>query len=207
MAARLLIVDDHPVVRQGMARLISQYDALDVAGQADAADEGLRLLREERYDLAVVDLALKRGISGLELIKRIRAEFGALPVVMLTMQDEALYAERALRAGASAYVTKKEPVEHVVTAVRGALGEDEVAAVVSPAGEEPAVPVSRLSDRELEVFHLLGEGQSTRDAAEALSVSVKTVESHRANIKRKLGLEDATALLQRAALWVQSSRF
>jgi DNA-binding NarL/FixJ family response regulator len=205
--ARLLIVDDHPVVRQGMARLIGQYDGLDVADQASGAEEGLRLLREEPFDLVVVDLALQQGISGLELIKRVRAEFDALPVIVLTMQDRALYEERARRAGASGFVTKQEPVENVVDAARAALGPEEGSGARPGDPEGPKTnPTHALSDRELEVFHLLGEGQGTRGVAEALSVSPKTVESHRANIKRKLGLADATALIQRAALWVQRSR-
>ncbi len=213
--ARLLIIDDHPVVREGMAPLIDQYDGLQVAGQAENSAEGLRLLRENTYDLAVVDLALE-GIGGLDLTKKITAEFKSLPVLVLSMQDESLYAERALGAGARGYVMKEESIPQIVEAIRTVLRGDIYLseamtrwALRTLSGDEADAagsPAHRLSDRELEVFHLLGEGNGTREIAEQLHLSVKTIESHRAGIKKKLNLKNATDLLQRAALWVHQTR-
>jgi DNA-binding NarL/FixJ family response regulator len=213
--ARLCIVDDHPIVRRGLAQLIDQYADLHVVGEAESVDEAVAVLREGDFDLAIVDLSLK-GLSGLELIKRLQAEQPDLPVLVLTMYDERFYAERALRAGASGYIMKHEATEKVIEAIRKVLGGDMylseqaaqrmVRTFIDSDPRDVSSPIERLSDRELEVFQLLGQGCGTREVAELLHLSVKTIETYRANIKQKLHLQNATELMQRAVQWVQVSR-
>ena len=213
--ARLIIVDDHPVVRQGLAELLSAREGLDVVGQAADADQALELVRHHAYDLALVDLSLG-GLSGLELIKNLKTECPTLPVLVLSMHDEMFYAERALRAGARGYITKEQAVEEIHSAIDVVLsGEiyvsEEVSAkmlhrFVEGSGGFESSDVELLSDRELEVFQLLGQGYGTRQVAEMLHISPKTVESYRANIKEKLHLRNAAELVQTAVQWVQASR-
>ncbi len=208
---RLLIVDDHPVVREGLSELINRELDVKVVAAADSADLALEILREENIDVAIVDLSLP-GISGIELIRMIREEFAALPVLVLSMHDENFYAERALRAGARGYVMKQESIHHVLEAVRKVRRGDlyvseEVAEkmlfrIVSGDGRDDP-EVQRLSARELEVFQLIGQGFSTREIAEMLHLSIKTIESYRANIKDKLSLRGAAELMQHAVKWVQ----
>ena len=210
--ARILIVDDHAIVRHGLARLIDEEDDLEVCAEAGSFGEALEALEREDPDLAVVDLALE-GADGLELIKRIASENGVVRSLVLSMYDESLYAERSLRAGASGYVMKEEATRTVVAAIRTVLdGEiyvsdeilDRILRKVSGRGPTMAEsPLESLTDRELQVFRLLGEGHSTREVAEILHLSVKTIETHRAKIMRKLDLENATQLLHRAIAWVQ----
>jgi len=203
--ASVFIIDDHPVVRQGLALLIDREPDLKVCG--DAADsasafEGLEALAP---DVVILDLSLS-GPDGLELLKSIRARYAALPVLVLSMLDESLYAERTLRAGASGYIMKQEATEKVLVALRRILGggiylSEAMAnkvlhhfAAGSPAAEQS--PLAELTDREIEVFRLIGKGQSTREIAELLHISVKTVESYQANIKDKLSLKNSRELLQ-----------
>ena len=213
---RLLLVDDHPVVRQGLARVIDEEPDLEVCGEAEDAEEALDRIEELSPDLVVVDLSLK-GTSGLELIKRIRARFEGLKVLVLSMHDESLYAERALHAGARGYVMKQEDPQRLIEAARRVMdGElhlsEEMASRVLRRifdGHEPgasADPVSALSDRELEVFEWIGRGRGTRQVAEQLKLSVKTVETYRAHIKEKLGISTASELVRHAVKWVESSR-
>ena len=210
---RILIVDDHPIVRQGLAELINHEQDLTVCGQAEDALEALRAIKEINPNMVIVDISLKET-SGLELIKDIGAQYGDLPVLALSMHDESLYAERALRAGAKGYIMKAEATENVVTAIRRVLSgqiyvSDKMAAkmvrkLVGGRRETGASAIERLSDRELEVFSLIGQGQGTRQIAEKLHLSVKTVETYRAHIKEKLNLADANELLQYAIQWVRS---
>ncbi|MHC4387497.1 MAG: response regulator transcription factor [Planctomycetota bacterium] len=210
---KILIVDDHPIVRQGLAELINHEQDLTVCAQAEDAIEALRTIKEIEPNMVIVDISLKET-SGLELIKDIGAQYGNLPVLALSMHDESLYAERALRAGAKGYIMKAEATENVVTAIRKVLsGEiyvsDRMAAkmvrkLVGGRRETGASAIERLSDRELEVFSLIGQGQGTRQIAEKLHLSVKTVETYRAHIKEKLNLADANELLQYAIQWVRS---
>lgn len=210
---RIVIVDDHPIVRQGLAQLIEQEDDLHICGQAEDAHEAMRAIRELNPDLVIVDISL-RTTSGIDLIKDIRAQFPALPVLTLSMHDEALYAERALRAGAKGYIMKQEAPEEVVTAIRRVLAGTTyvsqgmaakmVSKIVAGPGEKGASPVDRLSDRELEVFRLIGEGYGTREMAEKLYLSVKTIETYRAHIKDKLNLQDANQLLRAAIRWANA---
>ncbi len=210
---RILIVDDHPIVRQGLAQLIDQEQDLSVCGQAENAHEALSVIENQSPDLAIVDITL-RETSGMELIKDLRVRYPDLVVLTLSMHDEAIYAERALRAGAKGYIMKQEATERVTTAIRRVLaGEvyisDDMAAkmvsrMVGRSSDKGASPAERLSDRELEVFRLIGAGYGTREMAEKLTLSIKTIETYRAHIKDKLGFQDANELLRSAIQWVNS---
>lgn len=209
---RLLIVDDHPIVREGLSELINREMDVRIVASAETADEALEILRSEtEIDVAIVDLSLP-GLSGIELIRMIREEFPGTPVLVLSMHDEQFYAERALRAGARGYVMKQESIDHVIEAIRKVrrgdlyvskdVAEKMLFRIVSGDGRDDP-EVQRLSARELEVFQLIGQGYSTREIAEMLHLSVKTIESYRANIKEKLGLRGAAELMQHAVKWVQ----
>ena len=208
---RILIVDDHPVFRHGIAALISAEEDLTVCGEADTAPAALEAMRRLKPDLAMLDISLQ-GTNGIELVKLMKAEQPRLPILMLSMHDESLYALRALRAGARGYVMKGETMTHVLTALRKVLNGD---IYVSPRFSERLVfkaiqsleggmgsPVDKLSDRELEVLQLLGRGFGTREIANELHLSVKTIETHRAHIKEKLGFKDAGEMVRFAIDWV-----
>jgi DNA-binding NarL/FixJ family response regulator len=208
---KIIIVDDHPIIRKGLSDLINQEKDLAVCGQAEDAHEGLQAIKTLNPDMVVVDISLKET-SGIELIKDIKTQYPNLSVLALSMHDESLYAERALRAGAKGYIMKAEATEKVITAIHKVLsGElyvsDRMAAklvrkLVGSGPEIGASPIDRLSDRELEVFLLLGRGQGTREIAEKLHLSIKTIETYRAHIKDKLDLAGAAELLQYAIQWV-----
>ncbi len=210
---RVFLVDDHPMVRERLAHLIDQQADLRVCGEASDVVEALAGIDCQRPDIAIVDLSL-RGSSGLDLIKDLKVRGSKVPVLVLSMHDESLYAERVLRAGAMGYVSKQESTRNILAAVRCVLeGGVHVSPGVAGAlvkrmvgglhGQESS-PVARLADRELEVFQLIGRGQGTRKIAESLNLSVKTVESYRARIKEKLQLDDGIQLLQRAMQWMES---
>jgi len=209
----ILIVDDHPVVRQGLAQLIDQEHDLNVCGQAEDAHQAMDAVKDLAPDLVVVDISLKET-SGMELIKDIKIRYPSLPVLTLSMHDEAIYAERALRAGAKGYIMKQEATDKVVTAIRRVLAgavyiSDGMAAkmvgrLVGGSADKGTSPLERLSDRELEVFRLVGEGYGTREIAEKLHLSTKTIETYRAHIKEKLGLQDTNELLRSAIQWVNT---
>jgi DNA-binding NarL/FixJ family response regulator len=211
--SKILIVDDHPIVRQGLAELVNHENDLVVCGQAEDAHQARKAIKELRPDMAVIDISL-RETSGIELIKDINVQYPNLPVLALSMHDESLYAERALRAGAKGYIMKAEATEKVITAIRKILkGEiyvsDKMAAkmvrkLVGGKAEISTSLVERLSDRELEVFHLIGKGYGTRQISERLHLSIKTIETYRAHIKEKLSLANAAELLQYAIQWVSS---
>jgi DNA-binding NarL/FixJ family response regulator len=206
----IFIVDDHPIVRQGLALLINREPDLAVCGDAEEAGTALRRIEELKPDLIVVDVSLN-GPDGLDLLKDIRARDSNLPVLILSMLDESLYAERALRAGANGYIMKQEATDRVLVAIRRILdGEIYLSDRMSNrmlqrfaggAGLEQRSPVANLTDRELEVFRLIGEGHATRQIAQELHISVKTVESYQAHIKDKLSLKNARELVQRAIQW------
>jgi DNA-binding NarL/FixJ family response regulator len=203
----ILLIDDHPIVRQGLAQLINQEPDLHVSSEAASAREALEMLEKEMPDIAIVDISLDDR-SGIELIKDLRARNENLPVLVLSMHDEALYAERALRAGAKGYIMKQEATEKVMTAIRKALEgqiyvSERMAArlldqfVSAKPGEEES-PLGRLSDRELEIFSMIGRGLGTREIANKLFLSIKTVEAHREHIKEKLKLRSGTELMRMA---------
>lgn len=210
-AARIVIVDDHPVVRQGLALLIGQQEDLVVCGEAEDAAHALSAIEALKPDLALVDVSLK-GADGIDLTKDLKHRFPDLKVLVVSMLDESFYAERALRAGAKGYVMKQEATEKILTAIRQVLrGEVFLSErmvgrmlkkIAGDSAQKDDSPVSHLSDRELTVFQLIGRGYSTARIAEELHLSVKTVETHRAHIKEKLNLPDAAALAQRAAQWM-----
>ena len=210
---RILIVDDHPIVRQGLAKLINQEQDLEVCGHAADAPEALSIVEESSPDMVIVDISLKET-SGMDLIKDIKVRHPKLPVLTLSMHDESLYAERALRAGARGYVMKAEATEKVVTAIRKILEgqiyvSDVMAAkmvrkLVGGGSDAGASAIESLSDRELEVFRLIGQGYSTRQIAERLRLSIKTIETYREHLKEKLHLADSSELLQYAIQWTHS---
>ncbi|QNN20790.1 response regulator transcription factor [Planctomycetales bacterium ZRK34] len=208
----VLIVDDHPIVRKGLAQLISHEPDMNVCGDAEDVEQALTQVAKLHPDIVIVDLTLKK-LSGLDLIRQLQNIQPDLATLVLSMHDESLYAERALRAGARGYIMKQEGTDKLVTAIRTVLAGDiyvseRMAArmlgklVGGRSSEAPGSVMDRLSDRELEVFELLGRGLSTRQVAERLNVSVKTIESHREHIKQKLQLRNANELIQHATQWV-----
>ena len=209
---KILIVDDHPVVRQGLKELFQQENDLIVCAETEEAPEAVSLVKLHKPDLAIVDISIKAG-NGLELIKDIKAVYPRVAILVLSMHDESLYAERALRAGASAYLMKHEAPEKIVGALRRIregkkvlseyMAEKMIHKATSREKDAGEPLLSCLSNRELEVFQLIGEGSATREIAEKLHLSVKTVETYRAHIKEKLHLKNATELLQTAVCWVE----
>jgi DNA-binding NarL/FixJ family response regulator len=208
---RLLVVDDHPIVRMGIRQMVANEPGLAICGEAESASEALELLKSSKPDLALVDLSLEDG-SGLDLIRAFREVSPDTRVLVLSMHDEALFAERALRAGARGYIMKQEAIGGLVHAIQEVLaGRRYVSQRMSQhllerLGHEAAVTESRLgnlTDRELEVFSLIGRGLSTAAIADRLHVSIKTVETYRSNIKTKLHLKDATDLIRFAATWTE----
>ncbi len=207
---RVLLVDDHPVVRQGLALLIEREPDLCVCGEADGAHSAYHAITTLRPDLVVLDISLS-GPDGLDVLKEIRTKTTNLPVLILSMHDESIYAERAMRAGANGYIMKQEATEKVLVAIRRILqGEvylsDRLTSTLLQQyvrGTSPAKssPLLNLTDRELEVFRLIGEGHGTRQIAEELHLSVKTIESYQAHIKEKLALRNARELVQHAIEW------
>lgn len=211
-AVRIVVVDDHPVVRQGLSLLIEQEGDLEYCGDAESVSEALKVIEETKPDVAVVDISLKDS-SGIELIKDIRLRYPQVQILVLSMHDESFYVERVLRAGARGYVTKDEATEKVIVAIRKILtGEiylsermssKMLCKLVETRNATAGMSVECLSDRELQVFELIGRGMGTRHIAETLHLSTKTIESHRERIKKKLKLNDASELLQHAIQWVQ----
>jgi DNA-binding NarL/FixJ family response regulator len=207
---RVLLVDDHPVLRKGLARLIDSKDEFVVCGEASTAVDAMALIHELKPDLVIADIGLP-GTSGIELTKTIRAEFHDLPVLILSMHEEALYATRALRAGAMGYIVKQDAIDNIAAALRDALnGRRYLSPVIAaqlqhngPDGQTPSTddPVSLLTDREFEIFELIGQGHEVREISEALGVSPKTVETHRTNIKEKLKLKNARQVARLAVQW------
>lgn len=211
---RILIVDDHPLFRQGISLMISHEPDMVVCGEAETAVQALSEMERLDPDLAIVDVSLK-GTNGIELVKSMRSLRPDLPVLVLSMHDESLYAERALRAGGRGYIMKQAPPEQVMDAIRRVLKGE---LYLSPdanrrllhtfvSGREHGAgtsSVEHLSDRELEVFELLGKGRGTAQIAHELKVSIKTVEAHRAHIKTKLSLQTAPELVRAAVEWVDN---
>jgi DNA-binding NarL/FixJ family response regulator len=211
----VLVVDDHPLMRQGLALLINQQQDMRVCGEAEEAQAALQAVAQLRPDIMILDISLN-GPDGIEILKKIRTTDPDLPVLVLSMHDEAIYAERALRARANGYIMKQEATEKVLVAVRRILsGEIYLSERMSNKmlqqyiGGSPHVIQSRiatLSDRELEVFRRIGEGRATREIAEELHLSVKTVETYQAHIKDKLALRSGRELIQHAIQWKISEK-
>src|SRR5271168_4348103 len=207
---RVLLVDDHPIVRQGLALLIDREADLAVCGEADGAHSAFHAITTLRPDIVVLDISLS-GPDGLDVLKEIRMKTASLPVLILSMHDESIYAERAMRAGANGYIMKQEATEKVLVAIRRILqGEVYLSDrltntmlqqyVRGGAGTKSS-PLLNLTDRELEVYRLIGAGHGTRQIADELHLSVKTIKSYQAHIKEKLVLRNARELVQHAIEW------
>jgi len=210
--SQVVLVEDHPMFREQLAHLINKQTDMAVCAEADNATDGLAVINRLQPALAIIDITLKNS-NGLELLKDLRAQEIKVPVLMLSMHAESLYAERALRAGANGYITKEEASAKVMTAIRQVLSGEiyldprfmkrVVSQILVNPRNNSASRVERLTDRELAVFELIGEGRTTREVGVRLRVSVATVETYRARIKEKLGLENAGQLHARASSWVQ----
>jgi DNA-binding NarL/FixJ family response regulator len=209
--SRIFLVDDHEMFRDGLRQLIDREPDLTVCGDAAEAESALKKVRELKPDLIVVDITLGSGSSGIDLIKAIKNENEDFPVLVVSMHEESLYAERALRAGAMGYVMKQEPAKTVKTAIRKVIGGDMhlsekmassvIAKFMRGSDEVPPSPLEKLSDRELEVFQMLGLGKGVREIAEEMNVTIPTVNSFRNRIKEKLQLKSSTEVMLRAIHW------
>ena len=207
---RVLIVDDHPIVRQGLRRIMENEDDLLVCGEAESVREARTAIKELNPDVMIVDISLKQG-DGIELVRDVRAHHAQLPILVLSMHDETIYAERMLSAGANGYIMKLAASEQFLIALRRvldggiyvseAVGNNMIQKFAAGGAYISANPVDRLSNRELQVLHMIGKGMSTRETAASLNLSIKTVESHRQRIKRKLNLQTGTQLVQYAVNW------
>src|SRR5205085_4193889 len=208
---RIILVDDHPVLRKGLVRLIDSKNEFVVCGEASTAVDAMTLIQELKPDLVIADIGLP-GTSGIELTKTIRTEFPHLPVLILSMHEEALYATRALRAGATGYIVKQDAIDNIANALREALDgrrylSPVIAAQLQHNGPDTEPhprddPASLLTDREFEIFELIGKGHEVREISNALGVSPKTVETHRTNIKEKLRLKNARQVARMAVQWL-----
>ena len=209
---RVLLVDDHPVLTQGLTLIINSEEDLEVCGHAEDAGHAMELADSLQPNLAIVDISLKDS-DGIQLLKNLKVRHPELLALVLSLHDEALYAERALRAGACGYVMKQSPLATVLTAIRKVLDggiyvSDKIAdrILAQTSGVKPVSvesPMERLSDREREVFRKIGQGLGTKDIADQLHLSIKTVETYRAHIKMKLQITTAAEMIQQATLWVR----
>ncbi len=212
----IILVDDHPLVRQGLKKVIEKEPDLAVIQETGSAEEALRLINKKEPDLAIVDISLEGEANGLDLTKTLRERFRSIKVLVLSMHDENTYAERALRAGARGYITKKEAPAVLIDAIRTVLKGDlflsskismNIISRLFQGKDASEVSITEvLSDRELEIFHLIGTGMSTGDIAKTLNISVNTIESHRKKIKEKLGISKGTELVKSAVQWAVSRK-
>ena len=208
MRKRIVIVDDHPVVRAGLRKFIEQEKGLSICAEADSAQAGFKAVSEQNPDLVIIDIALKEG-SGLDLIKSLRTRWPDIRILVISLHEESIYAERCIRAGARGYVMKSELADKLLDAIRDVMaGKISASEIIMErltqfstphAGASAGEQAAQLSDRELEVFQLLGTGRSVHEIAGKLNISKSTVETHRANIKTKLGIATAQELIARAA--------
>ncbi len=209
-ARRVLIVDDHPIVRQGLRRIMEEEEDLDVCGEAETARDARIAIKELNPDVMIADISLNQG-DGIELVRDVRAHHPQLPILVLSMHDETIYAERMLSAGANGYIMKQAPSDQFLVSLRRvldgniyvseAVGNHMIQKFAAGGGYVSANPIDRLSNRELQILHMIGKGMSTRETAQSLNLSIKTVESHRQRIKRKLNLTTGTQLVQYAVNW------
>ncbi|MGA2189683.1 MAG: response regulator transcription factor [Steroidobacteraceae bacterium] len=209
-AARVLLIDNHPIVREGLRRIIENEDDLLVCGEADTVRDARSAIAASRPDVIVADITLKQG-DGIDLVRDVRAHYPNLPILVLSVYDEAVYAERMLSVGASGYLTKQATSEQILLSLRRvidggvyvseAVGYNMIRRLYAGRRPVPANPIDRLSNRELQILHLVGRGLSSREAASSLNLSIKTVESHRQRIKGKLNLRSGTQLVQYAINW------
>lgn len=209
---KVLVIDDHPIVREGLTYLIDEEEDIVVCGSAENIPEAIKAIKNLKPDVVTVDISLEDA-SGLELIKEISGQYPDMPILALSIHPECFYAERAIRAGAKGYITKQEATQKVVMAIREVLAgrmylsqemnNKLLSGLVGDSKSDFGTsPIDRLTDRELEVFSLLGQGKGTREVAERLCVSVKTIETYRLRIKEKLHIDTSSELLQHAFQWV-----
>ena len=211
----IIVIDDHPLFRKGVIQMLSLEKDLEVRAEAESSPVALEMIRKTPLDLAIVDIGLHGSTNGIELTKSIKAEHPHLPVLVLSMHDESLYADRALRAGASGYLMKREALDSVIAAVRTVLEGD---IYVSPVMQKRMLaehigmtgharsPIEKLTDRELEILQMIGEGNDVREIAQKLHLSAKTVEAHRAHIKEKMDFKNAREVARFATTWVGQQR-
>ena len=209
---KVVIVDDHPLFRERLAQLINHEPDMEVTGESDSAEDAIQLIRNRSPDLAIIDITLK-GSSGLELIKSIKALSIGVPVLVLSMHEESLYAERALHAGATGYITKHQAADEVLSAIRRVLAGEVylsekmtsgfLKTLTSAGVKTISRAIDRLTDRELEVLDLIGSGQTTRQIADKLQLGVATVDTYRARIKEKMNFRNAAELQHFAIRWVR----
>ena len=215
MRKQIMIVDDHPLVREGVVGLLSAQPDLEICGEASRVSEALELAEAKRPDVAIVDLTLKDG-NGIALIKTLKERYADMKMLVLSMHDETLFAERALRAGAVGYISKDKVSRTIVQAVRAVLAgkvylshrmtQHMMQRFVGPGSKTSQSPIERLTDREVEIFELIGQGLTTRRIATCLDLSPKTVETHREHIKEKLELNNTVELTTHAVQWVLENR-
>ncbi len=209
----VLIVDDHPLMREGLERLLSGEEGLSVCGKAGSVKEAMEMMATDGPDLVVTDLTLP-GRNGLELIKDLKALYPKIPVLVMSVHDEMIFAERAFQAGARGYVMKEAPPSAFLEAIQKVLNgglyvsqavtEHFLESMAQGGAPKFSFPLKRLTDREMEVFELIGQGLATEEIASRLSISTRTVDAHRANVREKLGLEDTNAVLRYAVRWVET---
>src|SRR5271168_3474784 len=207
---RVLIVDDHPIVRQGLRRIMENEEDLIVCGEAETARDARIAIKELNPDVMIADISLKQG-DGIELVRDVRAHYPNLPILVLSMHDETIYAERMLSAGANGYIMKQAASEQFLASLRRvldggiyvseAVGNNMIQKFAAGGAYISANPIDRLSNRELQILHLIGKGLSTNETADSLKLSIKTIESHRQRIKRKLNLTTGSQLVQYAVHW------
>ena len=212
MKTKVVIVEDHPLFRERLALLINKEPDMEVCGEADNIRQAMEVIQSTKPDAAVLDITLK-GSSGLELLKDLKAQSIELPVLVLSMHDESLYAERAIRAGAKGYITKDEASDKVMMAIRKVMGGEIYLSegttsrilknITDGKSSVDAPALSNLTDRELEVFQLIGSGKTTREIAETLHLGLTTIDTYRARIKEKLNLRNATELIHQATDWAR----
>jgi DNA-binding NarL/FixJ family response regulator len=210
---RIVVVDDHPLVREGLTTMLSRQEDMEIVGEADGVSNALAVFKETEPHVAIIDISLKDG-NGIELIKQIKSKWEGIRILVSSMHDEMVYAERALAAGAKGYVHKEEGSQKIVDGVRRIMdghifvsqpvSDRLLARAAKQDGDVSRSPVAVLSDRELEVFELIGEGLSKRKIAERLHLSTKTIDTHRQNIKTKLDLADASELAHYATQWMMN---
>ena len=211
--SRILIVDDHPLFCEGLCRMIDRHPSLTVCGQVPDAVLAIKAVAELKPDLVLVDISLEGSTNGIDLIKSLKAKYEEIPILVVSMHDESLYAERALRAGAQGYIMKNQPIQIVRAAIFKVLGGDiflsdkmstsVLAKLLLGKKDQPVSPVEQLSDRELEVFQMLGEGKSSRQIAESLDLTIPTIHSFRNRIKEKLQFKNSTELVLHAMQWMR----
>ena len=210
MTKRIILVDDHAVVRAGLIEIFQRRPGFTVVGEAANASEAMRLVSQLSPDLVVVDVSLEVGMNGIELLKHLRTQHASLPILVLSMHEEDIYAERALNAGASGYLVKRAPIEQYYEAIDKVLAGRVYASpavmegMLGRGSKANAGELGTLSDRELEVLELIGRGLGTREIATNLHLSVKTIETYRANLKAKLSLDSAPQLVRFAVQWVET---